>query len=298
MSTKIYNGYRLAAGTDPFTFIAAARPVIDAVRDNLDAALLAFDAVRLIDNADLAGEVRPGAPLAKALWSFQADQMKLKSSDYGHDPHRFELSFGLDPDTGRYGVMLYAEDPALREAFKALPEVEDFGYWDNADSPDGMSAKQWKARSDFWDRLMPENRPPVETMLGWVLRSTYNRLAYHLASVGDDGRAHPAVLANLPLKRDRATIQAERAVTKAAAAGGVDLSRGYMYYASSNQYPEVVAAFEAVLVDIDSAVIAGDGLYPEHEDKPGPAIDADVLASLTDLATTAYERLAAAKPDL
>ena len=57
MSTKLHHGYRLAAGTDPFRFIAIARPSLDAARDRADAALLAERAVDIIDGraASLSG---------------------------------------------------------------------------------------------------------------------------------------------------------------------------------------------------------------------------------------------------
>lgn len=50
MSTDISNGYRLAAGTDPFLFVARLRAVMDPACDAADAALLAGLYATAIDN--------------------------------------------------------------------------------------------------------------------------------------------------------------------------------------------------------------------------------------------------------
>ena len=62
MSTNIANGYRLAAGTDPFLFAARLREVMDPARDAADAKLRARLYVRAIDSPWFRGEpIQEGA---------------------------------------------------------------------------------------------------------------------------------------------------------------------------------------------------------------------------------------------
>lgn len=57
--------------------------------------------------------------------------------------------------TGVY-VLLYAEQNAYHDLWQALPEVEDYAYWNHTDPPDGMSQARWERRRQRWDALMPD----------------------------------------------------------------------------------------------------------------------------------------------
>lgn len=173
MSTKIRNGYRLAAGTDLAAFKRSVRSVIDPVRDQEDLKLLAVQTAKFVDGRWLAGDpILPGAAgTAYAQWA--EAQSKMSVHDYDHDENRFELSIGTDPGTDRIMVIAFAENHALLEAFEELPEVEEYGYWDHNDSyPEGVTRADWKVREAAWDRMLPGLGRPSDTMESWILRDT------------------------------------------------------------------------------------------------------------------------------
>jgi hypothetical protein len=262
MSTKLHHGYRLAVGTDPFTFIAAARTALDPVRDRADAGVLAERAVEIIDRAVVDGTGvplrygMPVGPLENALHELDEEQAKLKTTDWGHDPNRLKLSIGRDPETGLLAVLLFAEASLLVEAFWGLPEVEEYGYWNNTDQPDGVTDAEWDERRSFWDRVLPGYTPPAVAMLTWTLRGTYeNGLA---ALPGDRS---PLILEELPDPDQRARQITRRVVAAAACQDVTDTGQIMTLLSRSmntTRFPEVVDAARALLVtDIDFAMLLG-----------------------------------------
>lgn len=173
MSTKIPNGFRLAAGTDLDAFKRAVRSVIDPLRDQEDLKLLAIETAKHVDTLWLKGEPIPAGAAVTAYAQWADAQSKLSVHDYDHDENRFELSIGTDPGTGRVMVIAFTENFALREAFEELPEVEEYGYWNHTDSyPEGVTEADWKVREAAWDRMLPGLGRPSDTMESWVLRDT------------------------------------------------------------------------------------------------------------------------------
>ncbi len=268
MSTKLHHGYRLAVGVDPFDFIATVRAHIDPVRDRADARILAERAVAIIDKAAVHGLVTHAGddlaslmktPLTAAYVAYEYEQAKLRDIDRRHDPNRFELSFGRDPQTGRFGVLRFADEATLIDAFDAIPEVEEYGYWNNTDRPDDVTEDQWDQRREFWDRVLPGYSAPVEVMLGWSLRSTHHPGPLSLAS-----DRSPLILEELPDLDRRARRAAQDAVS-AAAVRAMSESRAVHEITSlvfrtlrTDQYPDVVDAARALLpVDIDFDLLTG-----------------------------------------
>jgi hypothetical protein len=179
MSTKLHHGYQLTVGTDPFAFIASARAALDPIRDRADAAVLAERAIDILDRTILDPELTSDpdtfaavmkTPLNRAWSELNDEQSKIKENDWRRDPTRLDLAIGRDPLTERPGVLLFAEERLLVDAFRALPEVEEYGYWNNSDQPDGVTEAQWDERREFWDRVLPGYDPPSVAMLTWSLR--------------------------------------------------------------------------------------------------------------------------------
>jgi len=289
MSTKIQHGYRLGEGVDPFVFITAAREALDPVRDGLDARLLATEAALLIDVADMSGQPRPANPVAQAYTKHLDAQDKLGPTRRGHDPHRCELSIGLDPRTGRHGILLYADAPEMTEAFEAMADVEHYGYWNNSDRPGSVSPAQWRARGDFWDRILPDHRPPAEATLSWTLRGTHDIGLMNLATRQDDGGVHPLLLEHLPSKDSRARGRAQTAVTSSGPRDREFRMSDFVRLMHPSDYPEVVEATADVLADLDEPALRG----TDHGEPQDPALDATARARIDELAEAAYRRLAA-----
>lgn len=74
MSTKIYEGLRLAEGVDIFDVNTRLRELLNPVRDRLDARVLVRRAVRAIDHADFNGTPRPRLPILHALERYDEEQ--------------------------------------------------------------------------------------------------------------------------------------------------------------------------------------------------------------------------------
>lgn len=270
MSTKLHHGYRLAEGVDPFDFLATVRAHIDPVRDRADARVLAERAVAIVDKAAVHGLTTHAGdnladlmktPLASAYLAWEDEQAKLRETDRRHDPNRVELSFGRDPLTGRYGVLLFADEATLIAAFEAMPEVEAYGYWNNTDRPDEVTEAEWDERRAFWDRVLPGYQPPAEVMLSWSLRGTYNPGVMMLAS-----KRSPLILEEMPDLDRRARRAAQEAVSTAAVRA-MPAAKPPVHEITSlvfrtlrtDQYPEVVDAARALLpTDIDYDLLLGD----------------------------------------
>jgi hypothetical protein len=175
VSTKIYNGYRLAEGTNVFLFAEHLREVMNPIRRRLDARMLMSAAITAVDSADARGDSRPPSPLLDAMHEFRSDQRKMDSMVRGHDPHRFEVAFVLDTDanggTGRIFCLLYADKTEFVEAWEALTEVEPHGYWNNAEQPDGVTDNEWNERRMTWARLLPGSATPIERSISFSLRA-------------------------------------------------------------------------------------------------------------------------------
>jgi hypothetical protein len=292
MSTKLHHGYRLTVGTDPFAFIASARAALDPVRDRADAAMLAERAIDVLDRAILDPEPTSDpdpftalmkTPLNRAWSELNDEQSKLKENDWRRDPTRLELAIGRDPLTGRLGVLLFAEERLLIEVFRALPEVEEYGYWNNSDQPGGVTDAQWDERREFWDRVLPGYDPPSVAMLTWSLRGANDTGLMRLAGVRS-----PLILEGLPERGWRAQQLARRAVLAAACTDVTDVDRVMTLVSRSmntTRFPEVVDAARALLVtDVDIALLRCERL---------PAIDDVDLkrVALRGLAAAAGQRL-------
>jgi hypothetical protein len=292
MSTKLHHGYQLTVGTDPFAFIASARAALDPIRDRADAAVLAERAIDILDRAILDPEPTSDpdpftalmkTPLNRAWSELNDEQSKLKENDWRRDPTRLELAIGRDPLTERLGVLLFAEERLLVDAFRALPEVEEYGYWNNSDQPDGVTEAQWDERREFWDRVLPGYDPPSVAMFTWSLRGAHDTGLMRLAGVRS-----PLILEGLPEPGWRAQQLARRAVLAAACKDVTDIDRIMTLVSrtmSTTRFPEVVDAARALLItDVDFALLRGERL---------PVIDDIDLkrAALRGLAAAAGQRL-------
>lgn len=200
-------------------------------------------------------------PLTSAYLAHEEEQAKLAETDRRHDPNRFELAFGRDPLTGRYGVLRFADEATLIDAFEAMPEVEAYGYWNSSDRPDGVTEGEWDERRAFWDRVLPGFSTPVEVMLTWSLRGTYHPGILRLAS-----DRSPLILEELPDLDRRARRVAQDAVATAAVRA-MPAAKPPVHEITSlvfrtlrtDQYPEVVDAARALLpADVDYDLLLGD----------------------------------------
>lgn len=257
MSTKIHNGYRLAAGTDLFEFTRRVRELIDPIRDELDADLLARLFTGAVDTLWLKGEGVPPMLSFTTFSQWEDGQSKLKDEDRQKDPNRFELCFGEDPDTGRILVRLYTDQSAMAGAFESMDEVEEYDYWDNADEPNRTTPEQWDERRAAWDRVMPDYTAPAESMLTFTLRSESNPGTMMLCALR--GGADDSVLKKIPGRTERAVnIARTRYVRLLVNTHGVDTLAAFKHSLTARIKQELVtigALIEPGLWDVDRELL-------------------------------------------
>lgn len=173
MSTKIYEGRRLAEGVTVWDVLPRLREAMDPIRDRLDITELLRRAIWHLDTVVLPTEPTgdgPGldSPLSFALIDYQREQGEMNPAHRGHDPHRFEASFGFDPGTGRTLMCPFFDNPAYGSALDDMSEIEEYGYWNNTDQPDGVDDTEWEERRLAWERVTPG--APMDTMVTFQLR--------------------------------------------------------------------------------------------------------------------------------
>lgn len=202
MSTKIYNGRRLRAGTDVFAFVRQLRKTMMPVRERLDAEMVINRAV-VIHDAALAGTpIKDGhSSISTAVTDYFEEQRKADPQMRDHDPHRFETSFGVDPETGRVMALPFCEHNDFMTVFGEMPEIEGYGYWNNTDPEEGVSRAEWTQRRKAWDRVMTTGIPG-DSMLSFRLCGSPTLSVMSLFNVHQDATP-TAVLAAAEKVRSR-----------------------------------------------------------------------------------------------
>lgn len=148
MSTKIYDGCRLAEGVDLLEFTDKLRSVFLPIYDDVVTRWTVLFAAAVVKQAREKGEEPPRSPLWAGFREFETverlNQFRLTE---------FEVAFARDPLTRRIHARPYMDAEHYSEAWYALPEVEPYPYWNNTDQPDDVSDDEWEKRFRAWDRV-------------------------------------------------------------------------------------------------------------------------------------------------
>lgn len=205
MSTTIPHGFKLKPGIDPFDFIARVREHMDPARDAADAKLLAELYAEKIDQAWFAGKPIEAEAGYTAWRNWHLEQSKMSPMERRHDPNEFGVQIGKDPVTGGYFLLSIQYKEDLREAFKQMDEIEEYGYWNGSDSyPEGVTREEWEVREKLWDRVLSHRGR--SNMLTFSLRSSYDGGVREL--VDTIGEETSPVFAQLPTDLERAKMAA------------------------------------------------------------------------------------------
>lgn len=174
MSTKIHNGYRLAAGTSMFGLLRQIQAGVFPVYERLYSAAVTrqatFDADdNLLGRTSEAGTVKAVSPLSAAI--FAMDRAHAQIAKTGHRNPRLDFNFQVtvmpDPQSiyEMYAV-IFTEQAEYRKVWEDLFCVEPFGYWNNTDRPADVTEDAWAERQQIWDRVIPSFAAP--STLGWT----------------------------------------------------------------------------------------------------------------------------------
>jgi hypothetical protein len=213
VSTRIGHGYRIHHD-DINWFLDIAIEVLGTVRDKLDAALYADKVAEVHDHA-LRGTRTFTQPTLRdeALAEYMTEVTAGSPGYVWHHPHSLDIDYARPNPTGPWYVLLHAQCGDYHEAFRGLPGVEPYEYWNHTDPLDGVTDEEWQQRRADWAWLID-----ARTIRSVTQRRTYREdPAPNLAYV-----THPAVLnPRIPSRDARAKIIA-RDLTCAAALALID----------------------------------------------------------------------------
>lgn len=142
MSTRIYQGFRLKTNdlSEVLRIVNSFRPwVMEQANERID--------------TFMANMEKEGMEVGKA-WRMWKDRRKA-IRDTGHRDPFFDTDFSISliPASEHLLGIVYTEHTAWFNAWVALPEVEEFGYWNNSDGPEEVSEEAWEARGKAWEVL-------------------------------------------------------------------------------------------------------------------------------------------------
>lgn len=157
MSIRIGHGYRVHTD-DIDAFLVLVADTLGPVRNDLDAALYAELAAGAHDRALLSKRDYSEPTLREEAHAlFMADVTDGHPGTVFHHPHSLDLAYA-HPDAapdGPWYVLLHCQRGAYHDAFRTLPGVEPYEYWNHSDSlPDGVTEKDWKRRRVDWQWLL------------------------------------------------------------------------------------------------------------------------------------------------
>lgn len=194
MSTKIYNGYRVYASSldEAINELKKPKKIISSLIIEEAFVELLKDSKVLLDNEILKhtlfssenekpeeDENNLGSPLG-IIYNRNLDA--LNSNDENIEVTNVIYPESLIDEMGRtyYLFTHYALEKFSKIYFENLKNVQEYGYWNNTDAPEGMSDFQWNTRSDDWDKvLLNEGGIPAEVGLTQVVARTSKKYLHH-----------------------------------------------------------------------------------------------------------------------
>lgn len=140
MSTRIYKGFRIATESlqDVLRLVESIRPWAAAQAD------LVMD--RFMENM-----AADGSDAIQAYDTWQELRRLMRTEQRRVPQVDTDFTVLVIPVQGAMLGIVYTEQPAWYKAWCALPGVEEFSYWDNADAPEDMSEEEWETRKQAWD---------------------------------------------------------------------------------------------------------------------------------------------------
>lgn len=169
MSTKIYDGFKLSRRFNSldkaFYMMQDLRKEARYVSEAETAKMLAMHACCIYDDytifgydASLVGK-SPLQAARNAIDDELEDAAKTRRKSY-YDLE-FGVALGVTNDKTVIGI-LYGTNPEMRKLLLNRPDVMDYGYWDNSDEPDNVTAKDWAKRRGHWSEVLRDGIPAQE----------------------------------------------------------------------------------------------------------------------------------------
>lgn len=155
MSIKIYNGYKL----NKMSMSQLSHFIQTKLRPAMEEALIQ-KLEKTIDK--VASWDMPVQKRLQKIYNETFD-LKQKNSPYrGDTTYDFKLDVTFFESDKHTLMMVYTECFEYFDALKAMPEVEQYYYWNNTDKPDDISYEDWKARGKEWDSVLHSGIPAYD----------------------------------------------------------------------------------------------------------------------------------------
>lgn len=91
---------------------------------------------------------------------------------HGRNPSvDFQFSISFAPEKDKTFVLIYTEQKEYERVFEKMKGVKKYPYFDNTDSPKGISHSDWKKRGKEWDNALKDSAP-CNYGLEWTLLNT------------------------------------------------------------------------------------------------------------------------------
>ncbi len=199
MSTKIYNGFKIHTPNIHVVMktLAEIGQEYAKVRAVINAQRVANVAMLIADQRALNTPAVPPrilvAPVLEAHDEITERQQKITQTRLRDPAMDDDLSITVIPLRGRSFAlaMVFTDRDEYREVVMGHRHVEPFGYWDNTDPEDGVSASAWARRGQLWDEALggDGSKSPGEVGLSrdyngrYFPIPTYAELKQHLPTI-------------------------------------------------------------------------------------------------------------------
>lgn len=181
MSTKIYNGcqFNTTDLTLIFKRLKGLQKEAEAIQVRHITKILSGWAVRKLD----AITVGLAPPLDQSTRSFfgslksemSTEMHKSKHSTSNNWPYDMDFEVSVLPLRGKVLGIPYFRIEGHKKLWESLNWVKEYGYWNNTDRPDNVTAPEWTQRRRDWDKVLPDDNPtPAENGYSFTVANQTN----------------------------------------------------------------------------------------------------------------------------
>lgn len=173
MSWKIYNGFI-------FKDINTLESALDFFQKNLDVfakvadehwkKLIISKAIAEYDNECAENIKKPVNQLNAALglfWEYERDNLKNNRKSFTDVAVLPSVASVKIKGKKRVIGILFCDNKELLETFYSMPEIEEYAYFNNSDTPEEISQEDWNYRGKVWDKLFETNMTANKTMFSY-----------------------------------------------------------------------------------------------------------------------------------
>lgn len=137
----------------------------------------------------------------------------------------FEVEVGIYPTKSKVLAIPFINNDALFKKFYELPGIKDYGYWNNTDKPEDVTARQWTQRKKDWDSVLKgigiprENGPTMH-----IVSEEDIRTGFSTEGVDKEAVIHELCASAAKLKLLNKTLK-ERGIEKPSISEILDVER-------------------------------------------------------------------------